>query len=94
MSNNGIKKAKEQVVRMDDFVMDGLFSLSDDEFLQEAMEEGVDLAAVGDAGRAQAHRVVITHISDELDEGHAREEASRAFGGPVEVAHEGAVYTV
>jgi ribonuclease BN (tRNA processing enzyme) len=52
----------------------------------------------GEAGdharRAGARRVVITHISDELDEEHAREEASRAYGGPVEVAHEGAVYTV
>ena len=52
----------------------------------------------GEAGdharRAGARRVVITHISDELDEGRAREEASRAYGGPVEVAHEGAVYTV
>ena len=56
MSDNGIKKAKDQVVRMDDFVMDGLFSLSDDEFLQEAMEEGVDLAAVGDAGRKAFER--------------------------------------
>jgi ribonuclease BN (tRNA processing enzyme) len=52
-------------------------------------------AEAGDhARRAGARRVVITHISDELDEGRAREEASRAFGGPVEVAHEGAVYTV
>jgi ribonuclease BN (tRNA processing enzyme) len=49
----------------------------------------------GDHGRrAGAARVVITHISDELDEGWARDEASRAFGGPVDVAHEGAVYTV
>ena len=56
MSNNGIKKAKEQVVRMDDFVMDGLFSLSDEEFLQEAMEEGVNLDAVGDAGRKAFER--------------------------------------
>jgi ribonuclease BN (tRNA processing enzyme) len=52
----------------------------------------------GEAGdharRAAARRVVITHISDELDEDHAREEASKAFGGPVEVAHEGDVYTV
>jgi ribonuclease BN (tRNA processing enzyme) len=52
----------------------------------------------GEAGdharRAGARRVVITHISDELDEERARDEASRAFGGPVEVAHEGAVYTV
>ena len=52
----------------------------------------------GEAGdharRAGARRVVITHISDELDEERAREEASRAYGGPVEVAREGAVYTV
>ncbi len=52
-------------------------------------------AEAGDhARRAGARRVVITHISDELDEEHAREAASTAFGGPVEVAHEGAVYTV
>jgi hypothetical protein len=56
MSDNGIKKAKDQVVRMDDFVMDGLFSLSDEELLQEALEDGVDLAAVGDAGRKSFER--------------------------------------
>jgi hypothetical protein len=38
--------------------------------------------------------VVITHISDELDEAWACGEASEAFGGPVEVAKEGAVYEV
>ena len=41
-----------------------------------------------------SRRLVITHISDELDELWAREEAEQAFGGPVLVAHEGAVYTV
>lgn len=46
------------------------------------------------ARRAGARRVVITHISDELDEGWARREASEAFGAPVEVAREGAVYEV
>jgi ribonuclease BN (tRNA processing enzyme) len=52
-------------------------------------------AEAGDHGRrAQARRLVITHISDELDELWARSEAARAFGGPVEVAREGAVYTV
>lgn len=56
MSDNGIKKAKDQVVRMDDFVMDDLFSLSDEELLQEALEDGVDLAAVGDAGRKSFER--------------------------------------
>jgi ribonuclease BN (tRNA processing enzyme) len=44
------------------------------------------------ARKAGARRLVITHISDELDELWARSEASRAFGGPVEVAREGAVY--
>lgn len=52
-------------------------------------------AEAGEHGRkAQARRLVLTHISDELDEGWARGEASRTFGGPVEVAAEGAVYTV
>jgi ribonuclease BN (tRNA processing enzyme) len=49
----------------------------------------------GEHGRkAHARRLVITHFSDELDEPRARGEASRAFGAPVEVAAEGAVYIV
>jgi ribonuclease BN (tRNA processing enzyme) len=44
------------------------------------------------AKRAGAKRVVITHISDELGDEWAREEAERSFGGPVEVAREGATY--
>jgi ribonuclease BN (tRNA processing enzyme) len=44
--------------------------------------------------RAGAHRLVLTHISDELDSEWARAEAGEAFGGPVEVAEEGAVYTI
>ena len=49
----------------------------------------------GEHGRAAgARRLVITHISDELDSLWARNEAQEAFGGPVEVAHEGAVYTL
>ena len=49
----------------------------------------------GDHGRrAGARRLVLTHISDELDAEWARREAERSFGGPVEVAREGAVYTV
>lgn len=46
------------------------------------------------ARRAGARRVVITHISDELDETWARIQASNAYGGRVEVAREGAVYEV
>jgi ribonuclease BN (tRNA processing enzyme) len=52
-------------------------------------------AEAGDhARRAGARRVVLTHISDELDAEWARSEASEAFGGPVELAHEGATYEV
>ena len=46
------------------------------------------------AARCGARRLVLTHISDELDGEHALSEARRAFGGPVEVAREGAVYEV
>jgi len=52
----------------------------------------------GEAGeharRAGAKRVVLTHISDELDLEWAREEAERTFGGPVEVARAGETYEV
>jgi ribonuclease BN (tRNA processing enzyme) len=50
----------------------------------------------GEAGehgrRAGARRLVITHLSDEMDEGWARSQAEAAFGGPVDVAHEGDVF--
>ena len=50
----------------------------------------------GEAGehgrRAGARRLVLTHISDELDAEWARGEAERSFGGPVEMACEGAIY--
>ena len=46
------------------------------------------------ARRAGAKRVVITHISDELDAEWAREQASEAFGAPVELAAEGATYEI
>jgi ribonuclease BN (tRNA processing enzyme) len=52
-------------------------------------------AEAGDhARRAGARGVVLTHISDELDEDWAREQGSAAFGAPVDVAREGAVYEV
>jgi ribonuclease BN (tRNA processing enzyme) len=52
-------------------------------------------AEAGEHGsRARVGRLVLTHISDELDERWARAEAEEAFGGPVLVAREGAVYTV
>ena len=50
----------------------------------------------GEAGehgrRAGARRLVLTHFSDELDAEWARREAEETFGGPVELAHEDAVY--
>lgn len=52
-------------------------------------------AEAGEHGRrAGAKRLVLTHFSDELDPEWAREQASAAFGGPVELAREGAAYTV
>jgi ribonuclease BN (tRNA processing enzyme) len=46
------------------------------------------------ARRAGAKRVVLTHISDELGDDWAREQAERGFGAPVEVAAEGAMYEI
>jgi ribonuclease BN (tRNA processing enzyme) len=52
-------------------------------------------AEAGEHGRrAHARRVVLTHLSDELDAAWAQAEAEKAFGGAVEVAREGAVYEV
>jgi ribonuclease BN (tRNA processing enzyme) len=52
----------------------------------------------GEAGEharaAGAKRLVLVHISDELDAGWAKREAEEGFGGPVEVAVEGASYEV
>jgi ribonuclease BN (tRNA processing enzyme) len=49
----------------------------------------------GEHGRfASAHRLVLTHYSDELDPELTASEAADSFGGPVELAHEGAAYTV
>jgi ribonuclease BN (tRNA processing enzyme) len=42
--------------------------------------------------RAGAHRVVLTHFSDELEPAWVREEAARGYGAPVDLAREGAVY--
>ncbi|MDQ3849689.1 MAG: MBL fold metallo-hydrolase [Actinomycetota bacterium] len=46
------------------------------------------------AAKVNAARLVLTHISDELDPAWAQAEARRAFAGPIEVAREGAVYEV
>jgi ribonuclease BN (tRNA processing enzyme) len=44
--------------------------------------------------RAQARRLVLTHISDELDPAAARAAAAAAFGGEVQIAVEHAVYAL
>lgn len=54
--NPHTKKARDRVERMDDFVLEDLFSISDEDLLKEAMEEGIDLDAVGEAGRASPER--------------------------------------
>jgi ribonuclease BN (tRNA processing enzyme) len=46
------------------------------------------------AERAGAGRLVLTHISDELDHGRAVADAATAYGGPVEVAAEGSAWAV
>jgi ribonuclease BN (tRNA processing enzyme) len=46
------------------------------------------------ARQAGARRVVLTHISDELDHQWARKQAEAAFGAPVEIAREGAVFEI
>ena len=49
----------------------------------------------GEHGRfAAAHRLVLTHYSDELDPEWTRAEAADSFGGAVELATDGAVYRV
>src|SRR5258708_2391364 len=50
------KKARDRLERMDDFVLDDLFSISDEELMKEAIEDGVDLEEVGRAGLAALDR--------------------------------------
>ena len=52
-------------------------------------------AEAGELGRrAGARRLVLVHVSDELDLDAVRRTAEAAFGGDVEVAREGAAYTL
>ncbi|GLH79746.1 hypothetical protein SSBR45G_46550 [Bradyrhizobium sp. SSBR45G] len=50
------KKARDRLERMDDFVLHDLSSISDEELLKEAIEDGVDLEEVGRAGLAALDR--------------------------------------
>jgi hypothetical protein len=53
------KQIREKIARMDDLFMDDLFSVTGDELLQEATEQGIDVSAVGGAGRAAFERVQV-----------------------------------
>src|SRR3954465_1241348 len=46
------------------------------------------------ARAAGVKQVLLTHMSDEMDELWARREAEAGFGGPVHIAHEGAVFNI
>jgi ribonuclease BN (tRNA processing enzyme) len=48
--------------------------------------------AADHGSRAGVKRILLTHVSDELDELWVQKCASRKFPGPIEIAHEGAVY--
>jgi len=46
------------------------------------------------ARAAEVKSVLLTHMSDEMDELWARREAEAGFGGPVHIASEGAVFNI
>lgn len=63
--------------------------------LLEPAEGHLTAREAGDhARRAGARRVVLTHFSDELDPERVRADASKAYGASVDLAREGAVYTI
>ncbi|MBN1530766.1 MAG: MBL fold metallo-hydrolase [Thermoleophilaceae bacterium] len=62
---------------------------------RDGMRGHLTSAEAGEHARAAgAARLVLVHISDELDPEWAREQAAAKYDGPVEVAAEGAVYEV
>lgn len=64
--------------------------------VEDAGERGhMTAREAGEHGRrASARRLVLTHFSDELDAGAAVSEAREGYGAAVELAREGAVYTI
>jgi len=67
--------------------------------LEQPEEEGcrghLTPAEAGDhAQRAGARKLVLTHMSADHDASNALEQARGAFGGPIELAREGAVYEI
>ena len=62
---------------------------------RQGMRGHITPSEAGDHGRrAGAKRLVITHLSDEIDHTWAREQATETFGAPVDVAADGATYEV
>ena len=71
-------------------------ALLDEEPIAPDVQPGhLSAAQAGAIGRSAAvRRLVLTHFSDELDGDRLRERAQAAFGGPVELAQEGASFTI
>ena len=62
---------------------------------RDGMRGHLTAREAGEHGRvAGARRLVLTHYSDELDPEWTRAEAVASYGGAVELAYEGAVYTI
>ena len=62
---------------------------------EQGLRGHITAAEAGEHGAAAgAQRLVITHISDELDLEAARRDAERTFGRPVELAQAGAEYAI
>ena len=82
--------------------LDGFAAQTDLLFLEATLPQADDddgprghltAAEAGEhAARCGARRLVLTHISDELDGERALAEARRSYDGPLELAREGAVY--
>ncbi len=67
----------------------GAFEVADAPVVDAALEHA------GAHGRAaNARRLVLTHIAADGDLVRARTDAEREFGAPIEIAHEGATYTI
>jgi ribonuclease BN (tRNA processing enzyme) len=61
----------------------------------EAPRGHLTAAEAGEHARAAGvQRLVITHFSDEMDQGLTRDQAANGFGGDTRLAAEGDVYTV
>jgi ribonuclease BN (tRNA processing enzyme) len=70
-------------------------SVTEDDAAQGGERGHLTPREAGEHGRrAGARRLVLTHVSDELDAERAVAQAAAAYGAPVELAAERAIYTV